>query len=163
MTINIGAVIADIVGRGPRDEGTRGALRPLAYRVVIRVEKITEALVELPVSGRVRRQNEGLEEPSGMRAMPLGRARLQTRLHHLIFRTERGGKPIAGSANFAVTLLERRATPVNRLGGWLDTHAVLGKASSIDLAPVWMQIGALGREHLRRGEGSPNFPSLATY
>ena len=74
----------DLLAVRPRDQP---ALRPRVARAgrhIIRVEQIGEPLVEDAIAGKVRDQQELLEEPGGMRAMPLGRAGIRHRLHELV-------------------------------------------------------------------------------
>ena len=80
-----------IVAIGARDQP---ALRPRVTRAgsdVIRVEEIGEALIEDAIPRKVRNEQELLQEPAGMRAVPFGRARIGHRLHHLVLGGERRG------------------------------------------------------------------------
>ena len=82
--IDVGAILRDLVGARP---GNEAALRPRMTRSrgnVIRIEQIGEALVEDPVIMCVRLQQELLEKPGRMRAVPLDRARVRHRLHDLV-------------------------------------------------------------------------------
>ncbi len=70
----------------------KAALRPRVPRArchVVGIEEISEALVEYAIAGNERPQQEVLEEPGDVGAMPFDRARIRHRLHDLIFRTER--------------------------------------------------------------------------
>ena len=62
-------------------------LRPRVTRTggdIVRVEKKRKSFVEDPVRGVVRHQQELLEEPGDMRAVPLGRACIRHRLNDLV-------------------------------------------------------------------------------
>ena len=54
---------------------------PLAKLFVVRLEKMTERQIELPVSGNIGLQHHGFKEPARVREMPLRRARLRHELH----------------------------------------------------------------------------------
>ena len=56
---------------------------------IIGVEEISEPLIEYAIAGEARTQQELLQKPGGMRAMPLGRAGIGHRLHHLVLGGER--------------------------------------------------------------------------
>ena len=62
-----------------------------AGRHIVRVEEITEALVEEAITGKARDQQELLEEPGRMRPVPFGRTGIGHRLHHLVFRAQGRG------------------------------------------------------------------------
>src|SRR5512143_498571 len=55
-----------------------------ADALVIGVEAIFEALVEHAIAGQEALQQEGLEEPGGVREVPFGRARIVHRLDDLV-------------------------------------------------------------------------------
>ena len=65
---------------------------PRADALIIGVEAIFEALVEHAIAGEEALQQEGLEEPGGMREMPFGRARVVHGLHDLILVAQGRGK-----------------------------------------------------------------------
>jgi hypothetical protein len=60
-----------------------------AGRHVIRIEQIAEACVEDAVAGKMRQQQELLEEPGRVRPVPFGGAGVGHRLHDLILGAER--------------------------------------------------------------------------
>src|SRR6516165_1352525 len=72
----------------PRDEAAHGTRVARSGRNVVRVKKISEAFVKSAISGKMRRQQKLLEEPCGIRAVPLGRARIRHGLHALILGRE---------------------------------------------------------------------------
>jgi hypothetical protein len=76
---------------------------------VIRIEQIGEPLVEDAVSGKMREQEKLLEEPRRMRAMPLGRAGIGHRLHHLVFCAQMCGAAFAFRAHGAEAIAPHRA------------------------------------------------------
>ena len=83
--IDMRAILADLIGIRPRDHP---ALRPRVTRAgrdIIGIEQEGEALVVDLVAPHIRLQQEGLEEPRGVRAMPLDRTRIRHRLDDLIF------------------------------------------------------------------------------
>src|SRR3546814_6906177 len=56
----------------------------LAGLFVIGIEEVGIGRIERSVAGQVRLQQEGLEEPGRMRAMPLRRTRVRHRLNRLV-------------------------------------------------------------------------------
>ncbi len=91
--IDIDAIAGDVLGVRPRDQP---ALRTRVARTggdVIGVEQERKALVEDLVRRIVRQQQELLEKPGDMRAMPLGRAGVGHRLHDLVL-----GRQMRGAA-----------------------------------------------------------------
>src|SRR5579862_8327575 len=63
-----------LVQAGSRQDVAQSALRTVAHRVVIRVEQIAERGMKRPETLHVLREHERLEEPGGMRQVPLRRA-----------------------------------------------------------------------------------------
>src|SRR5688572_6889875 len=62
---------------------------PLADGVVVRIEEVAVSRVEDPVLRHMRLQYEGLEEPGGMREMPLRRAGIRHGLDGAILGRQR--------------------------------------------------------------------------
>ena len=87
--IDVGAEGRDVLAVRPREQPPSRPRMTRASRHIIGVEKIGEALIEDAIAGQMRHQQELLEKPGRMRAMPFGRARIGHRLHHLILRAER--------------------------------------------------------------------------
>src|SRR5439155_6459365 len=58
---------------------------------VIGIEEIRELLVEDPITGKMGDQDELLEEPRRVRAMPFGRAGVRHRLHQLVLGAQGSG------------------------------------------------------------------------
>ena len=78
---------------GDRRAGRRAALGPGvsgADRLVVRVEDVAVGRVEGRVPGEARIEQERLEEPRGVAAVPLGRADVGHRLDRLVLGGERG-------------------------------------------------------------------------
>ncbi len=111
----MGAIAGDLGGVGPGDEAALGSRVPRAGRHVIGIEKEGEAFVESTVGGRVRLEQELLEEPGRVGAVPLGRARVRHRLHDLIFRREQRGAAFGLAAHRAKGLkpMSRGSTKVS--------------------------------------------------
>ena len=58
---------------------------------IVGVEEISEAFVEHAIACETRRQQELLQEPGRMRAMPFRRTGIGHRLHDLILRAQQRG------------------------------------------------------------------------
>src|SRR4051812_1054394 len=108
------AICPDFISAGPRNHAARVALRTFAYVVVVGVEQISEGIAEGLVSGRMRYQDESLEEPGRMRAMPFRGARLRTRLHHLVFGAERRSQSLGHRAGSTIAVHQRFARALAR-------------------------------------------------
>jgi hypothetical protein len=78
--IDRSAIGTHLFRRGTREQTALRPRLPRPHALVVGVEAIFEALVEHLVAGKEALQQEGLEEPGGVRKMPLGRARV---VHHL--------------------------------------------------------------------------------
>ena len=89
--IDMRAERGDVLAVRPRDGARAGPRVTRTGGHIIRVEEISEPLVEYAVAGKPRDQQELLEEPGRMRAMPFGRAGIGHRLHHLVLGAERRG------------------------------------------------------------------------
>jgi hypothetical protein len=89
--VHVAAVGEDLRHRGARDVAALRAAVALPRLHVVRVEEEGVDRVQRPVAGRVRLQDEGLEEPARVREMPLRRADVGHRLHHVVL----GGQPLA--------------------------------------------------------------------
>ena len=85
-----------------------GPRRPRADRFVVRVEEVGVARVHRPVPGDEARQHEGLEEPGGVREVPLGRARLRHGLDELVLDGQGSGEGGRGRAHERVLPSQRR-------------------------------------------------------
>ena len=77
---------------------------PRAGGDVIGVEQEREALIELAIARVVWLQQELLEEPGGVGAMPFGWARVRHRLNLLVFVRERRGAALGLAAHEAERL-----------------------------------------------------------
>jgi hypothetical protein len=75
-------------------------------RLVVRVEEVRERGIERCVALDVRREEERLEEPGGVRPMPFRRAHVGHGLDDLVFFGEGGGEVVAVAADPAVVLVE---------------------------------------------------------
>ena len=89
--IDMRAERCDLLAVRPRQEPAPGPRVARSGRHVIRVEEIGELLVEDPIAGEMRDQQELLEKPGGMRAVPFGRTGIGHRLHDLVLGTKRRG------------------------------------------------------------------------
>jgi hypothetical protein len=99
--VDMPAVRMHLVHRGPREQAALRARMARAERLVVRVEEVVETHVERLVALGVRLQQHGLEEPRGVREVPLGRARIGHRLDALVFGGKRGGEREARGAHLA--------------------------------------------------------------
>ncbi len=81
--------------------------------LVIGVEEKGEAAVEGAVVPQVRRKDESLEEPGGVRHVPFDRAGVGHGLHHVIVGLELGGEALGGAAHGLVAAGERAGIGMN--------------------------------------------------
>ena len=114
----MGTERSDVLAIRPREQA---ALRTRVARAgghIIRVEEVSEALVEHAIAGETRRQQELLQEPCRMRAVPFGRAGIGHRLHHLILRCEQRGAAFGFRSD--------RAEGITPDGAWIGRCSGLG-------------------------------------
>jgi hypothetical protein len=112
--IDVSPEFGDARKLGPREETTARARVARAGGDVIRVEQERERVIEHAIARRVRRQQELLEEPGRMGAMPFGRTGLRHRLHHLILGPERRGAALGLRPHVAEGLRPDRPRIVRR-------------------------------------------------
>ena len=89
--IDMRAIVGDALRIRARDQT---ALRPRVTRAggdIIGIEQKREVIIEGHVIRHMRLQQELLEEPCGVRAVPLGRTGIRHRLHDLVFRRQTCG------------------------------------------------------------------------
>ncbi len=110
--VDMGAISPDLGDAGARDEAALGPRMARAHRLVIGIEEIGVSRIENAIAGEVRRQQEGLEEPAGMGAMPLGRADIGHRLDRLVFGRERFSEGVGAPARLGIAPGERRTVAV---------------------------------------------------
>src|SRR4029453_12932649 len=101
----------------PRDEPAPRPRVTRSGRDVVRVEEIGELRVENAIAGEMRDQEELLEEPGCVRPVPLGRARIRHRLHHLVLGAQGIGPALGLRAHGAKGFAPVGARIVRR-GGW---------------------------------------------
>ena len=82
--IDMGAIVGDFGHRRPRDQAALRTRLPGTGGDIIRIVEKGEALIEDAIGLEMRPQQELLEEPCHMRAMPFGRARVGHRLDDLV-------------------------------------------------------------------------------
>src|SRR5262244_373650 len=115
--VDMGAKRGDALAVRLRDEPALGPRMARPSRHIVRVEEIGEALIEDAIAGEMRQQEKLLEEPGRMRAVPLGRAGIGHRLHHLILGAQGRGAALRFRAHRA-----KRITPsgprIGRRGSW---------------------------------------------
>src|SRR3546814_3182242 len=78
----------------------------LAGLFVIGIEEVGIGRIERSVAGQVRLQQEGLEEPGRMRAMPLRRTRVRHRLNRLVLGRQWRREAFRQPANHPVSRCE---------------------------------------------------------
>jgi len=86
-------------------------------RDVVGIEEISEPPVEDPITGKMRDQEELLEKPGRVRAMPFGRARIRHRLHYLVLGAQGSGATLGLRAHPAEGIAPERAGIVGG-GAW---------------------------------------------
>jgi hypothetical protein len=87
--VDVRTVGIDLRDRRARDEPALRTAVPLAGLHVVRVEQERVARVERHVPGVVRAEDERLEEPAGVREVPLGRARVGHRADDVVLDRQR--------------------------------------------------------------------------
>jgi hypothetical protein len=83
------AVAHHFLERRARQQPALGSRLAGAGSLVVGVEAIGEAFIQRAKARKMRLQHERLEEPGGMRQVPLGGAGVVHRLDDLIFRAQR--------------------------------------------------------------------------
>ena len=134
----------------------RAALRPrerLADAVVVGVEERLEALGERPVPLPEGLEQEGLEEPGGVREVPLGRARVVHRLHAVVVHRQGTTQHFRLLTNGRVS----RDRVVRDLRGFLHSHLCFRAASIRERRGGFQQSGAAG-SRVRRARRAPGTP-----
>jgi hypothetical protein len=127
--IDVGAERGDLVATRPREQPAPGARVTRSGRHVVRIEKIREAVVERAIAGETREQEKLLEEPGGMRPVPLGRARIGHRLHQLVLGAQRRGAALGLRAHGAEAVAPCRPSIARRGVGNGGATAFVGKAT----------------------------------
>ena len=115
----------NLIQRRPRERATQIFGRHVAKRNVIGVEEPVKVRMKRLITIHIRRQNERLKKPRGMRKMPLHRTRVRRRLHHQVLRRKRSGKPQGRRAHRAKAQPEGRQPaypgfPVMFVWPWRD-------------------------------------------
>ncbi len=82
--VDVGAIGGDLADGGARQQAPVRSRMTRAQGLVIGIEQEAVAGIEKPVAVKIRLEQEGLEEPGGVRQMPLGRAGVRHRLDDLI-------------------------------------------------------------------------------
>src|SRR5271166_1409031 len=85
-----------------------GPQRTVAHRVVIRIEEIAERTVERFIPRQVFGKKKCLEEPGGVRQMPLRRTRIRHRLQAVVLYAQWLATSQRGLTNRAVSLQQAR-------------------------------------------------------
>ena len=98
--VNVEPVAAHLGRSGPRQHAAARPLEARSDELVVRVEQVVERRVVGRGVGRVG-QDEGLEEPRRVSAVPLCRAHVGHRLDRLVLAAERCGKGLRPGANVA--------------------------------------------------------------
>src|SRR3974390_182305 len=95
--IDMLAIGAHLVGRGPCEQPALGARMAWAHALVIGVEAIFEALVEEWVDLKEGLEHEGFEEPGGVGEMPFGGTCIVIGLDDLVL-VAQGPRQLRGEA-----------------------------------------------------------------
>ena len=123
--------------------------------LVVRVEQVPEVAIESVVAGERGLEEKGLEEPSRMTAVPLGRAHVGHGLNDLVLRTKRSGErlgEVAYAANARSSLPARRPSRIGRSG--IVCGAVIRRAIRNRRRPMPRYVRELPTP-LRRSSCSP--------
>ena len=110
------AIGANLFAGRPADHAPLRARMPRADSFVIGIEQKAEAIVVNAIAGKMRRQQERLEEPGRVRTMPLRRAGIGHRLQHLVFGRDGGRQRVGLGAHRAITRQQRVAAEAGFAG-----------------------------------------------
>jgi hypothetical protein len=102
--VDVGAVAAHLGHRRSRQQAAVWARIDLPDLLVVGVEQHIKAVTKRPVAGKVRLEQEGLEEPADVREVPLGRARDDRGLDDVVLDREGCAERLAAGADRAVVL-----------------------------------------------------------
>ena len=109
--IDMGAIGADRGAVGPRQHPPLRPGMPRPRRLVVGVEQEGVVFVQPAIARLVGQQHEGLEEPGGMRAVPLGRAGIRHGLDALVLGRERRGQRLGPRPGRGIARRERAGRP----------------------------------------------------
>src|SRR5262247_3362463 len=127
--LDVAAVVEDAIERRSREHAALGARVLVADALVVGIEEDAEGRVEGRVAGYAL-EHERLEEPRGVREVPLHRAGVGHRLEGAVLRRERGAERLRGSAHLAIEVgeihapLPYHAGPRGRAGSLRSRPAV---------------------------------------
>ena len=115
--IDMGAIAGDVLAVRPGDQAALGAGVARPSGDIIGVEQERKTLIENPVGGIVRHQQELLEEPGDVRAVPFGRRGVGHRLDDLVLGRQRRGALFRLRAHATKGVAPDSARRIERLPG----------------------------------------------
>ena len=107
--VDVRAVARDLLDRRPREQAALRTGMTRTDRLVVRVEEVPEVGIEGAYPASVRLEEERLEEPGRVTAVPLGRAHVGHRLNDLVLGTERSGERFREAADRVIASAQRFA------------------------------------------------------
>ncbi len=111
--VDVRAVLRDFADRRAREQPALRSRVPRPDRFVVGVEEVRVRRIERRVAAAlafgVGREQEGLEEPRGVRPMPFRRTHIRHRLDHLVLVGERRGELVGEVSNPSVVIVQRGA------------------------------------------------------
>ena len=110
--IDVGAVARDLLDGRAREQAPLRSRMTRTDGLVVRVEEVPEVGIEDVVPGERGLEEERLEEPGRVTAVPLGRAHVGHRLNDLVLGPERSGERFREVAYAAVARAQRLAVGV---------------------------------------------------
>ena len=99
--IHMRAIGVHLVQRRARQHVPHSPQRPVANRVVIRIEQIAERWMDRPIARQMFGQQKCLKEPRGMRQMPLRRTGIRHGLQAVVLDRQRCAQSQRSSPNAA--------------------------------------------------------------
>jgi hypothetical protein len=115
-SVYVSAIGKNHIEWGAGEGGAKFLLGHIAEGVVVAVEEPAEVGIVGRVTGEKLREDEGFEEPTGVREMPFDGTGFRTRLHHHVLGGERATERGSSLPNSLVTGKERGGSGFYRDG-----------------------------------------------
>ena len=104
VSVHVAAVVENLLQARSGEEAARRPGVLLSHGLVVGIEQDTKLRMRVPVAGQLVFQQEGLEEPAGVRQVPLGGAGELHGLERAVLRRQGSAQRFGGLADGAVTL-----------------------------------------------------------
>ena len=104
LLVHFLSILERLRHRRPRDQATTRTAVHRADGIVIGIEQISISGGQFPLFARGPLQNKRIKEPTGVRQVPFGRARIGHGLDDVVFGLQRLAERLGEGADFAVQL-----------------------------------------------------------